>query len=110
MSKLRRDLATVNLRGWPRLEPERCGAIRFWRCFRAYDFSPRKLLQDGVFKRLCRAQANHRLGLDLDSLAGLRIAAHASLAARFGRAGQIGNHEFSGATLALFHRELEELF
>src|SRR2546421_884063 len=40
------------------------------------------LLQDGVFKRLRRTQANYGLRLDFNRLAGLWVAAHARLAVR----------------------------
>src|SRR5690348_10646276 len=81
--------------------------FRFRRCFRAYNFPARKLLQNGVFKRLRRAQTHHRFGLDLDGLTGLRIAAHACLAVRLHSAAEVRNHKLAGAALALFHRELE---
>src|SRR5712691_5350702 len=105
-----RDLARSNLRCVTCPGPDACGAIRLWRCFRALNFLPRKLLQNGVFERLRCAQTHHRLGLDLDGLAGLRVAAHARLAVRFHGAAEVRNHELTGCALALSHRELEELF
>src|SRR5260370_8382416 len=62
-------------------------------------FLPRKLLQYRVFERFCGAQAHHRLGLDLDGLAGLRVAAHARLAVRFSAAPDFLNTQFSPPAL-----------
>src|SRR5260370_41845380 len=69
----------------------------------------RGLLQHGVLKRLRRAQTNHRLGLDLDGLTGLRITAHARLAVRFYLAAAVGDDELAGGALAFFHRAREVL-
>src|SRR5580693_1446048 len=68
------------------------------------------LLQDGVFERLCRAQANNRLGLDLDGFTRLRVTAHARLAVRFHGAADVRNYELARTTLAFLHRELKKLF
>jgi hypothetical protein len=70
----------------------------------------RRLAQDGVFERLRGSQSHHCLCFDLDRLAGLWIPAHARLAMRLHRAPEVRYYEFSCAALALFHRELEELF
>src|SRR5260370_18363409 len=67
------------------------------------------LLQDGVFKRLRRTQANNGLRLDLNRLAGLWVAAHARLAVRFHNTADPGDHEFARPALGFLHGELEEL-
>ena len=69
-----------------------------------------RLAQYGVLERFRGPQSHHCLRFDLDRLAGLRIAAHARLAMRLHRAPEVRNYEFSCAALALFHRQLEELF
>src|SRR2546426_2149985 len=69
-----------------------------------------ELREGGVLEGLGSAQAHHGLGLDLDGLAGLRVAAHARLAVGFHRAADIGDDEFSRSALALSYRQLEELF
>src|SRR5581483_7849031 len=48
---------------------------------------------DGVLGGLGDAEFHHRLRLDLDRFAGLRIAANASLAVRLHQASQAGHHE-----------------
>src|SRR5258708_19605368 len=57
-------------------------------------FLPRKLLQNRVFERFCRAQTHHRLGLDLDGLAAFRLAPHARLALPFYPAPHLRNPKF----------------
>src|SRR5260370_29007264 len=69
-----------------------------------------ELREGGVLEGLGGAQAHHGLGLDLDGLAGLRVAAHARLAVGFHRAADIGDDEFSRSALALSYRQFEELF
>src|SRR5260370_36680960 len=69
-----------------------------------------RLLQDGVFKRLRRTQANHGLRLDLDRLAGLWVAAHARLAVRLHDAADPRDHELARCALGFLHCELEKLF
>src|SRR6266436_579757 len=103
-----RDLARSNLRCVTILGRTLCGAIRLPRCFRALNSLPRKLLQNGVFERLRRAQTHDRLGLDFNGLAGLRVAAHTCLAVRFHGAAEVRDHKFSRRALALFYRELKE--
>src|SRR5215510_11338285 len=71
---------------------------------------PRNLLQDGVFQSLGRAQTHHGLCLDLDCLAGLRIAAHARLAMRLDHAPDSRDDELPSAALGFFHRQLVQLF
>src|SRR6266446_1922943 len=68
-----------------------------------------ELREGGVLEGLGSAQAHHGLGLDLDGLAGLRVAAHARLAVGFHRTADIGDDEFSRSALALSYRQLEEL-
>src|SRR3984957_16180719 len=67
----------------------------------------RDLLQDGVLKRLGRTQTNNRLGLDLNLLAGMGIAAKTRLAMRLYYATDVGNDKFSGGTLCFFHCKFE---
>src|SRR5581483_6311166 len=93
-------------------EPEPTGLRGAQNCFRLRRESRTrrgKLLQDRVLERLRCAQPDHRLGLDLDGLAGLRIAAHARLAVRLHRAADVRNHEFARATLAFLFPQLEKL-
>src|SRR2546422_973936 len=59
-------------------------------------------------KRLSWAQPHDGLGLDLDRLASLRVAAHARLAMRLHRSPEIGDDELARATLQLLHRQLEQ--
>src|SRR4029077_16698098 len=80
------------------------------RCVRARCLAVRNLLQYRVFKGLRGAQAHYRLGLDLDGLTGLRIAAHARLAVRFYGAADVWDDELAGAALAFSYGELEKLF
>ena len=49
------------------------------------------------FERLRQAEFHHRLGRNLDGLAGLRIATHASLAICLHRLAQPGNHKLPAA-------------
>src|SRR2546425_12837259 len=58
--------------------------------------------------RLSWAQPHDGLGLDLDRLASLRVAAHARLAMRLHRSPEIGDDELARATLQLLHRQLEQ--
>src|SRR5215467_8047918 len=69
-----------------------------------------KLLQNRILENLRRAQANDSLGLDLDGLAGLRIAAHARLTMCLHHASDAGNDELACRTLGFLHRELVQLF
>src|SRR5256886_17263157 len=67
------------------------------------------LLQDGVFKRLRRTQANYGLRLDFNRLAGLWVAAHARLAVRLHNTADPRDHELARPALGFLHSEFEEL-
>src|SRR5262249_18313515 len=70
----------------------------------------KKLLQDRVLLPLSWAEANNRLGFDLDLFAGLRIAADARLAVRLHTAANPRNDDLPGAALGFLHRQLVQLF
>ena len=50
---------------------------------------------DHVLGGLGHAELDHRLGLDLDGLAGLGVAAHARLAIRLDQAADAGDYEYA---------------
>jgi hypothetical protein len=66
------------------------------------------LLQNGVLERLRGTQTHNGLGLDLDLLAGLGIAAQAGFAMGLYHAADVGDYEFSGRALRFFYREFEK--
>src|SRR5256885_14216483 len=68
------------------------------------------LLQDGVFKRLRRTQANYGLRLDFNRLAGLWVAAHARLAVRLHNTADPRDHELARPALGFLHSQFEEFF
>src|SRR4051812_24847337 len=71
-------------------------------------FSERKnSAQDGVFKCFGWSQAHNRASLNLNSLAGLWIAAHTRLAMRLNCPSQIGDDELSCAALAFFNGQFK---
>src|SRR5712692_5957300 len=65
-----------------------------------------RLAEHSVFEGLGWAQPHDGLGLDLDGLAGLRVAAHARLTVRLHRTAQPGDDELARAALEFFHRQL----
>src|ERR1700685_1813572 len=65
------------------------------------------LLEGGVFKGFCCAQAHHGLGLDLDRFARGRIAAHAGLPVRLDGAADSRNYELACAA-GFLHGQLEQ--
>src|ERR1039458_3018642 len=64
---------------------------------------------DGVLGDLGDAELDHGLGLDLDRLAGLRVAAHARLAFRLHQFADAGNGELA-VLLGLFDGHFSEQF
>src|ERR1700730_953411 len=63
---------------------------------------------DRVLGGLGYAELDHGLGLDLDGLAGLRIASDAGLAMRFHQPAQAGHNEHA-VLLGLFYSDIGEL-
>src|SRR5579864_5947869 len=66
------------------------------------------LRSDRVFRGLGDAEFHHRLGLDLDRFAGLRVAAYASLAMRLHQTAKAGHNE-DAVLLGLFNRSVGQL-
>src|SRR6266699_419493 len=73
-------------------------------------FAKRRLTENGVFERFCRAETHDCLRLDLDRFASLRIAAHARLPVRLHRASDVRNDEFARSALGFLDRQLEQFF
>ena len=65
------------------------------------------LLENGILERFRWAQADDGLRLDLDRFAGLRVAAHASLAVRLDDAAESRNDELPALPLASFTASLK---
>src|ERR1700739_1904292 len=66
----------------------------------------KKLLQHGILQDLGGTQPHHRLRLDLDLFARLRIPAEARLPMRLDHAADSGNHKFSSSTLGFLDGKL----
>jgi len=78
--------------------------------FRILPAGRENLLEYGVFQHLGWAQADNRLGFDLDLFASLRIAADARLAVCFYDAADSGNDKLSRGAFGFLNGELVQFF